>query len=184
MKASQTFFRKGTIWNLRLSSRADNGSSSSSKTRIAENCPADGHPLFLATGEMFYTAIEQTADFQDFHDGVESYLAVIGHTPPVTVQEVAFYAQVREETRALEDHAHTPVFCAHVYAGAAVEEGFAVEHDDAFVGPGQSGDETDQGRFTAARRAEDTDSLSLNRKVRVEKKVTEALLYHNLEFQT
>ncbi len=176
MKVSQTFFRKGTIWNLRLSSRADKRLVEQQQARVAENRPADGNPLFLPAGEMLYAAIQQVTDLQDFHHVIEGDLAVSGRTSPVAVEEVALHAQMREETGALEDHAHTPTFRTDVQPRAAVEEGLSVKNDGALIRPAQSRDETDQGRFAAARRAEDADSLSPDREVHIEEKTAETLL--------
>lgn len=103
--------------------------------------PADGNPLLLAPREVVHPPIQEVSDLQHIHQIRECNPAVLGRTPSVPIQEVAFHIQVGKQVGMLEDHADPPLFHRDVLPPGTVEKSFPIDYDNAGVRLVKAGNE-------------------------------------------
>ncbi len=121
---------------------------------LAEQGPADGHPLALAAGQVAWPAREQVGDPQHRHHLVELGDDRPFADPVRAVTQVAGHIEVGEQPRVLEHPADGAALHGDVDPAFGIEQHLAVQHDTPLVGSDRAGDGGERLALSGPGRAE------------------------------
>jgi hypothetical protein len=126
------------------------------QARLRQQGTADRHALALPPGQRVRRALQQGAEPEQFHHGVEGHACRLRAraSAPQPVAQVAVHRQVREQPRVLEHHAERTPVHRQVDAARAVEEDLAAHLDAAAVRAQQPGHEVHERGLARAAGAE------------------------------
>ncbi len=122
--------------------------------RLRQQRASERDALALAARELTGTAIKQAADVEQIGDA-RTLRGVVGkpvHAPPVV--EVLAHIEMRKQPGILEHIADAAAVRRDMQVCRRVVQHFAVDGDDAAIGPQQSRDDVDQRGLAGARGAE------------------------------